>query len=61
MQIRHWAWLRLVLGFAQMAMVAFSAALRIFSGVNRISLAAAVVTCLLTTMSVLLFGSQQRR
>ena len=50
--------IRLLLGFAQMAGAAFSLALLIFSGVSAPALVSVVATCLLTMMSVLLFGGR---
>lgn len=40
--------LRLLLGFAQMGLAAFSAALVIYSGINRLSMIAVVLTCTVT-------------
>jgi hypothetical protein len=54
--VRNWQRARFVLGLAQMFGVAFSLALLISTGVNRYSLCATVVTCLATSVSVLLFG-----
>ena len=53
---RNWQRIRFALGFVQMAGVAFSLALLFWSGVNKYSLAAVVLTCLATSVSVLLFG-----
>jgi hypothetical protein len=53
--------LRVVLGMAQIFMAVFSFVLLVKTGVNAISLASVIVTCLLTTISVLLFGSRYRR
>jgi len=52
--------LRVLLGFTQMGLAAFSAALVIYSGINRLSMIAVVLTCTLTTTSVLLFGSRKK-
>ena len=57
---RGWAIFRLVLGMLQMAGAAFSLGMLIGTGVNPVSLAAVVVTALLTTVSVLLFGKGLR-
>lgn len=54
-----WAGLRLGLGVAQMTGAALSAALLVFSGVNNVSLGAAMVTCFLTGVSVTLFGRRR--
>lgn len=53
--------LRILLGIAQMAGVVCTVTLLIRSGVNTVSLISAMVTCLLTTISVLLFGSHRSR
>jgi len=55
---KAWAVVRMVLGLGQMmgAVVAFYLLLQ--TGVNALSLGAVVVTCLLTTTSVLLFRSR---
>ena len=55
---RVWNMFRLLLGFAQMGGAVFSVALIILSGVTPHSLIAVVATCVLTTISVLLFGSR---
>jgi hypothetical protein len=55
------ALLRLVLGTLQVLGVSASLVLLFLSGVNVWSLAAVVVTCLFTTVSVLLFGSRRDR
>ncbi len=53
---RHWAIAGLILGVLQMAGAAFLVALLVKSGVNSWSLAAVIVTGVLTTISDLLFG-----
>ncbi len=53
------ATLRLVLGVAQMTGAALSAALLLFSGVNKVSLGVAMATCFLTGLSVTLFGRRR--
>lgn len=50
--------LRLILGLAQMGGATFSAVVLICSGVNRASLGGVIVTTILTSISVLLFGSR---
>jgi hypothetical protein len=46
---------RFFLGGAQMFVASFAIVLLIWSGVNRVSLSAAVVASVLTTLSVLLY------
>ena len=46
---------KLVLGAAQMFIAAFAIVLIVLSGVNRVSLSAAVIASMLTMLSVLLF------
>jgi hypothetical protein len=58
---RHWAIVRLVLGLLQMAGAGISLALLIETGINVRSLISVVVTGLLTSTSVLLFGSARSR
>ncbi len=58
---RRWAFVRLALGLGQMSGAVVSFYLLAQTGVNELSLAAAVATCLCTTVSVLLFGSRKRR
>lgn len=50
--------LRLVLGLAQVLGASAAFLLLIQTGVNGLSLGFVVATCLLTTISVLLFGSR---
>lgn len=57
---RAWNIVRFLLGFAQMGGAVFSITLIILSGVTPHSLIAIVATCVLTTISVLLFGSRSR-
>ena len=57
----RWALLRLGLGVAQMTSALASFVWLIGSGVSSWSLAAVAVTCLLTTVSVMLFGDHRRR
>lgn len=49
---------RLTLGLLQMAAAAFSSALLIWTGINRFSVLAALITTLLTSLSVWLIGSR---
>jgi len=58
---RTLALLRLFLGMLQIAGVGFSLALLLYTGVTTYSLVAVVVTCLLTSVSVLIFGSWSKR
>jgi len=58
---RALAFLRLFLGMLQIAGVGFSLALLLYTGVTTYSLVAVVVTCLVTSVSVLLFGSWLKR
>jgi len=55
---RAWNTIRLLLGFAQMGGAALSMTLIVLGGVNPESLIAVVTTCVLTTTSVLLFGTR---
>ncbi len=47
---------RFALGMLQMFGVVFSLVLIVETGINRLSLAASVITCAATALSVLLFG-----
>ena len=58
---RGWVLVRLTLGAAQMAGATTALLLLVQTGVNAWSLGAVVVTCALTTTSVLLFGSRRPR
>ena len=51
--------LRVLLGIAQMAGVVCAITLLIRTGISTLSLVSAMVTCLLTSVSVLMFGSQR--
>ena len=53
---RRWAIVRYLLGMAQMFGATFSAVLLFLTGVNSLSLGGVIITELLTTASVLLFG-----
>jgi hypothetical protein len=55
---RRWAIVRYLLCMAQMFGAVVSLVLLITTGVNQISLSTAVLTCLLTTVSVLRFGQR---
>jgi len=48
--------LRFALGMLQMFGVVFSLVMILETGINRVSLAASVLTCAATSLSVLLFG-----
>jgi len=58
---RWWTLARLALGTGQMAGATAALILLVQTGVNARSLGAVVVTCALTTTSVLLFGSRRPR
>ena len=51
--------LRVLLGIAQMAGVVCTITLLLRTGVSTVSLVSAMVTCLLTAVSVLMFGSHR--
>ena len=53
--------LRLALGLGQMFGAVLSAVLLVRTGAPRLALGTVVLTCLLTTVSVLLFGSRAPR
>jgi hypothetical protein len=52
--------LRLALGALQMGAAALAFALLLWRGVGTLSLCVVILTCLLTTVSVLLFGDRRR-
>lgn len=56
-----WAIIRYLPGIAQMFGAVFSVILLIQTGVNKYSMVAVVITCALTTISVLLFGSRYNK
>jgi hypothetical protein len=58
---KAWAVLQLILGQAQVMGAVVAIYLLVETGVNALSLGATVVTCLLTTTSVLLFGGRNRK
>ena len=57
----RWAIVRLVLGVAQMAGAVTALVLLATTGITRATAETIVVTCALTTASVLLFGSGRRQ
>ena len=58
---RSWAIVRLALGMTQMAGAVVSLVLLVETGVTAVTLATVVVTCVSTSVSVLLFGSRKPR
>ena len=58
---RGWTLLRLALGMGQMGCAATSGVLLLATGISRVALGAVVLTCALTTLSVVLFGSRAPR
>lgn len=56
---RRPAVLRLALGIAQMSAAAFALGLLASEGITARALAAAVIACTITTVSVLIFGSRR--
>ena len=56
---RRSAMVRLGLGIAQMSAAAFALGLLVSEGITARALAAAVIACTITTLSVLLFGSRR--
>lgn len=56
---RRWGFVRLVLGVLQVFGAALTLTLLVHTGITQLSLGAAVVTGLLTTVSILLFGSRR--
>lgn len=56
-QSRLWAVVRFALGMAQMAGATVAVVLLVSTGVTAASLFAAIVTCVFTSVSVLLFGA----
>jgi len=57
---KRWEQLRFVLGIAQMAGAVMAFAILLMTGVTTAGLFAVVSTSILTTVSVLLFGSHRR-
>ena len=55
----RWVVVRLALGIAQMTGAATAVLLIVRRGFNELALGAVVVTCVLTTVSVVLFGSRR--
>jgi hypothetical protein len=60
-RVRYWSLFRLALGSAQIVGAVTSFVLLAQVGVTPLSLGVAVATCVLTTVSVLLFGDRRRR
>ena len=58
---RPWAWIRLLLGLAQMFGAILSVTLLVLTGVTSAALIVVVVTGLLTTVSVVLFGGRRSK
>lgn len=58
---RRWAWIRLVLGLAQMFGAVLSVTLLVLTGVTSAALTVVAVAGLLTTVSVLLFGGRRSK
>ena len=59
--VNAWAILRFALGMAQMFGAVFSLGLLVATGVNQLTLTATITTCLLTVVSILLFGRKSNR
>ena len=55
----RWETIRFALGMVQMAAATVAVVILVRTGVSKWSLLAAVVTCALTTVSVLLFGGRR--
>lgn len=55
---RWWSVLRLVLGLAQIVGASAAFVLLFGTGISTLTIGFTVATCLLTTISVILFGSQ---
>ena len=58
---RRWAIIRVVLGLLQIFGASLSVVLLLTTGVSPVALTAVALTCLGTTVSVLLFGSHSPR
>jgi hypothetical protein len=56
---KAWAIVRLVLGLGQMTGAVVALMLLLQTGVNSASIAAVILTCLLTSVSVFLFGRRK--
>ena len=56
---KRWAILRVALGLIQMFGASLSVVLLLKTGISQVSLFAVALTCLCTTVSVLLFGSRR--
>ena len=61
MDRKRWDTLRFTLGMMQMAAATVAAILLVRTGVSMWTLTAAVTACVLTTMSVLMFGTRRPR
>jgi hypothetical protein len=55
---RPWTTIRLTLGVMQMTAAAIALGVLVAGGVTALALVLVVLTCLLTTISVVLFGSR---
>jgi hypothetical protein len=60
-RVKFWATVRFALGLTQMTGAVVSLYLLLQYGMNEVSLSAVVLTCLCTTVSVLLFGRRDKR
>ena len=56
---RRWAAVRMALGLGQMFGALFAVVLLVSSGITRIALVATLLTCVLTIISVILFGAHK--
>ena len=61
MDRKRWDTLRFTLGMMQMAAATVAAILLVRTGVSTWALTAAVTACVLTTISVLIFGTRRPR
>ncbi len=57
----RWAAVRITLGIAQMVGAAVALVLIMSMGLSALALSAVAITCVLTTVSVLMFGSRAPR
>ena len=58
---RRWAWIRLLLGLAQMFGAILSLTLLVLTGVTSAALTVVAVTGFLTTVSIVLFGGRRSK
>jgi hypothetical protein len=58
---RHWGIVRLCLGFLQVFGASLAAVLLLLIGMTDLTLIVVALTCLCTTVSVLLFGARRDR